>query len=350
VTEQTSSSLARYLFAACAILIAYASLHPLSGWTAAGVDPFAFLSAPKPRYVVPFDVLANIVGYGPFGFLAVLALFPRLRGARAVAAAAGASILLSFVLEALQSFLPTRTPSNIDFAANAAGGIAGAVVGAWLAEFLLVRGGLKEGRYSLFAHGRRVDVGLVLLGLWLFTQLDPQTLLFGGGDLRPLLEAALTELHPAEVFIRAEALVVGANTLAVGLLLSLLALRHVRALVVIVTGCALVLHATAYGLFFGSEDAMNWLTPGAWLGLGAGLVAALACAGLPSAARLALCALAIMTATVAVNIAPPNPYFADVLASWRQGYFAHFIGLARLISASWPFMALAYVVSLAAVR
>jgi VanZ family protein len=347
VANEQPSPLARYLFAACTLLIAYASLHPLSGWKAAGVDPFAFLLAPKPRFVVPLEVAANLVGYMPFGLLAVLALYPYRTKARAVVAAAGAAIALSFVLETLQSYLPSRTPSNLDFAANSAGGVLGALLGASLTEFVMVRAGLKELRYVLFRRGRHIDAGLVLLGLWLFMQLDPQTLLFGGGDLRPLLQDLPGELHEAEVFIRAEALVAGANTIAVGLLISLLAAEHVRSIAVCTILLALGVHALAYGLFFGVEDALNWVTPGAWLGLGSGLVIALASAALPGGARRAFCAIAIMAAALIVNIAPANPYLADVLSTWQQGYFAHFVGLTRLISALWPFFALAYVVSLA---
>jgi VanZ family protein len=347
-----ASPLARYLLLAYSVLVIYATLHPLRGWSAAGVDAFAFLTAPLPRYILRFDVLANIVGYAPLGFLAVLAVHPRLRGRCAVVAASLAAVLLSFSLEALQSYLPSRTPSNLDFAANAAGAVAGALIAARLADFLLMGGGVKGARYRVFRTGRGIDLGLVVLALWMFTQLDPHSLLFGAGDLRPLLQADTTGLHPAEVFIGAEALVAGANAIAIGLLIALLALPgpHTRPLIVAALACALALHACAYAVLFGSAEAFNWLTPGAYLGTAAGLVIVLAAVALPRPAQLALCALAIMAAAVVVNIAPPNPYLADSLATWRQGYFFHFAGLTRLISAAWPFIGLAYVVTLAACR
>ncbi len=347
-----ASPLARYLLLAYALLVAYASLHPLSGWSARGVDPFAFMFAPLPRYVLRFDVFANIFGYAPLGFVAVLALYPHWRGGRAAAAASALAVALSFVLEALQSYLPIRTPSNLDFAANAAGGIAGALLAVRLTDFLLVRGGLQAARYRLFRPGGRVDLGLVLLGLWMFTQLDPQTLLFGGGDLRPLFQDAASELHPAEVFIRAEALVVGANAIAIGLLVALLASpsQRTRALFLALIAAALAIHAFAYAVFFGRQEAFNWLTPGAYLGLAAGVLVVLGVVTLPRPAQLAMCALAIMAAAVIVNVAPENPYLADSLTTWRQGYYAHFIGLTRFISSAWPFLALVYIVSLASSR
>jgi quinol-cytochrome oxidoreductase complex cytochrome b subunit len=66
--------------------------------------------------------------------------------------------------------------------------------------------------------------------------------------------------------------------------------------------------------------------------------------------RLALCGFAIMAATVIVNIAPANPYLADSLATWQQGQFLNFNGLTRVLSAAWPFVALAYILALSAGR
>ena len=75
------------------LLVAYASLYPLSGWRDVGLSPFAYLSAPWPRYVTVFDIVVNVVGYLPFGFLAVMALHPQVRAVGAVAAAiAGATL------------------------------------------------------------------------------------------------------------------------------------------------------------------------------------------------------------------------------------------------------------------
>jgi hypothetical protein len=245
-----------------------------------------------------------------------------------------------------------RTPSNLDLATNIIGAAAGALIAARVAPLLLFQGGLKAERYRLFRAGKGADAGLVLLALWLFTQLDPQSLLFGAGDLRPFFEQTTIGLHEAQVFIRAEALVAGSNALAVGLLVGLLAAPagRTRSVIALVVGLALAVHAAAYALFFGSEDAFNWLTPGAYLGAGAGFLIVLGAVSLPRPVQLALCAIAIMVGAVVVNIAPPNPYLVESLSNWQQGYFFHLVGLARLASAAWPFLALAYVVSLATER
>jgi hypothetical protein len=54
-----------------------------------------------------------------------------------------------------------------------------------------------------------------------------------------------------------------------------------------------------------------------------------------------------MGATVLVNLAPENPYFASALAQWPQGYYLNFNGVTRLVSLAWPFAALFYLMLLA---
>jgi len=58
----------------------------------------------------------------------------------------------------------------------------------------------------------------------------------------------------------------------------------------------------------------------------------------------------LMAATVLVNLAPPNPYLAATLKVWQQGHFLNFNGLTRLVSSAWPYVALAYLIFLAARR
>jgi ABC-type maltose transport system permease subunit len=57
-----------------------------------------------------------------------------------------------------------------------------------------------------------------------------------------------------------------------------------------------------------------------------------------------------MAATVLVNLAPPNPYAAATLKVWGQGHFLNFNGLAQFVAALWPFVALLYLIHLAARR
>jgi VanZ family protein len=346
------SSLARFYLVAYVLLVVYATLYPLSGWRDAGGSPFAFLVAPWPRYVTAFDLAANFFGYLPYGLLCVLALRPRLQPAAALLLAVASAAALSLALEGAQSFLPARIPSNLDVIANVAGAACGGLAGAWLAPGLLGGGPLQQLRAEAVAAGTAADLGLTLLGLWLFAQLNPATLLFGTGDLRDLFAGAVGERHTAEVFVSIEALTTAANLAAVALLASA-GVREgapVRRLVAALIAVALAVKTLAFAILMQAEHVFAWLTPGALLGLVAGAAVALAAMQLPRTARLALAAALLMAATVLVNLSPPNPYFAATLKVWEQGHFLNFNGLTRLVSAAWPFAALVYLVYLASAR
>src|SRR3990172_7418838 len=301
------SPLARYLLAAYAMLIIYASLHPFTGWGDNGV---------------------------------------------AVVAAGLAAAALSVSLELLQNYLPARFASNLDAALNTAGGLLGGIFGAALAGKLLHDAGLHALRYRVFRPGRRIDLGLVLIGLWLVSQLNPGTLLFGCGDLRELLQGPTGELHTPDVFIRVEAGVAGANTVAVGLLAAALVERNqpVRLLVIVLLAGAFVVRTFAFGLLFSAQDMLAWVTPGAMFGVAAGTLFTIIASALPRAGRLVLSAVALMAATALVNVAPGNPYLIASLAVWKQGHFLNFNGLTRIVSAVWPFCALLVLMLLAGDR
>src|SRR4051812_27945676 len=124
---------------AYAALVVYASLYPFTGWHDQGIAPFAFLASPLPKYWTGFDVAANLIGYAPLGVLLALSFLRRgnLRFAPtnnwvAIGVATVVAALLSLTMEALQTYLPNRVPSNVDLALNIAGALLGAIVAAGL--------------------------------------------------------------------------------------------------------------------------------------------------------------------------------------------------------------------------
>ena len=350
--EPRSSRLARYLLAVYVLLVVYGSLYPFSGWRAQGLSPFEFLGAPLPRFLTGFDLAVNVVAYLPLGFLAMLAVAPRIRAGAACALAVALGAGVSLALEALQTYLPDRIPSNVDFASNVAGSLLGALGGVAAWQRIVAGGGLHAARDRLFRAGAVTDIGLVLVALWLFTQLNPETLLFGNGDLRGFLDTAAAELYAPETFARIETAIAAANVIAITLFVAMLANagRRARLLALVVVVAAALARAGAYSILFAPGEALAWLTPGAATGLSAGLAAGLILAGLPRRWAVALCGLALMIATAAVNLAPENPYLAHSLAVWPQGHFLNFNGLTRLVSALWPFAALAYLLGGASAR
>src|SRR6267142_9105 len=294
MAHEQPSTLARYLFVAYVLLVVYASLHPFSGWRDRGLPPFAFVAAPFTRPMPVFDVVVNVIGYVPLGFLAALA------------AVAG-----------------TRA--------------------------LRLEEGLLRLRERFMLPGRRIDLGLVLIGLWLLSQLNPETLLFGTGDLRELFRAPSGKLYPAEVFVRVEAGVACGNVFAAGLLFFCLCSpgQPVRVLAVALVAAALAVRCFAFGLLIGSQAVLDWVTPGALYGTASGIALLLVAAGFPRTVQMALAGLALLAATAIVNLSPANPYLTATLSLWQQGHYLNLNGVTRVVSAACPFAAMFYLVLLA---
>ena len=74
MSSSSPTSLPRNLALAYALLIAYACLHPLTGWRDSGLPLLDYLSAPWPKYFVAADFVFNVLGYLPLGFLASTAM------------------------------------------------------------------------------------------------------------------------------------------------------------------------------------------------------------------------------------------------------------------------------------
>jgi hypothetical protein len=220
-----------------------------------------------------------------------------------------------------------------------------------LAPFI-ADGPLQRRRMQAFLPGAEVDFGLVLVGLWLFIQLNPAALLFGTGDLRDFLAPIEGRARRPEFFVSIETFTTAANLTALGLLLSVLVAPGwpARAMFGGLVIAALAVKTAAFAILMRAENVFAWLTHGAQLGLAIGIAAVLAAATAPRTVRLALAAVLLMAATVLVNLTPPNPYLADSLKVWQQGHFLNFNGLTRVVSALWPFVALGYLMFLAARR
>lgn len=337
------SRLPLYLALAYTVLVVYASLYPFANWRDHGVSPFAFLYAAWPRYWTVFDLVVNIFAYVPLGFLLTLTL-RRLPGGRWSAAIVALVLgsLLSFCMESLQTYLPSRVASNIDLACNTGGTAVGAALAFWRGKRIFLQ--IGELQQNLLAPIPHVEIGVVLLGTWLLTQLSPETLLFGTGDLRHVLELTPAVPYAAQSFFVLETGVIACNTIVIGLFArTLLADQAYPHLVLVVFfALALATRTLAAAVLVAPQDALGWLTPGAELGLLIGGLLLSLTLLLPAQMRIALAGAALMAGTALVNLTPGNPYAEAALAAWRQGNFLNFNGLTRWVSSFWPFVALPY--------
>jgi VanZ family protein len=359
-----------------ALLVAYASLYPFSGWRNQGLWFGAFLNAGLPRYWTGFDVWANFLGYAPLGFFLVLA---QLRGTRSperwtrlklhpVATASLMGIMLSFWFESLQLYLPSRVPSNLDFALNGAGTLLGAGVAwhcerrAWLARW-------TRFRQTWFDPDARA--GLLLLALWPLALLFPEATPFGLGQVWQRLLGAvqdhldeldnldllygLFERHgwldwlnsasPSAMLSSTAQMVCAAQGLLLPVLLAYSVMHQVRqrllaAVVIFALGSAVLGLSSA--LSYGPAHTLVWLNTPVILGL---LLAALLSAVLCGVTRRMAVTLGILSIGIGLtllNQASVDSYLAHNLQTWEQGRFIRFSGLAQWLGWCWPYAALAY--------
>lgn len=346
--DSSLTLLPRYLAAAYTLLVVYASLHPFSGWRDNGVLPFVYLTAAWPRYWTVFDIVVNVLAYLPLGFLWTSALRPWRGSLVAVVLTLLLGGALSLSLETIQNWLPSRVASNLDLATNLVGVLLGALAGRRWGAALLDGGRLHAVVHRLIGDDSVAHSGLLLLAIWLLTQLNPEILLFGNGDLRGLLgggRPAQAASYTVDYFPWIEAGVAAGNTLSVGLICSCLLQMRQRVLTLGVIGLAVLMKSFSLTVLAATASA-DWATTGSLAGLAAGLLLWFLASDLPHVWRRVFAALALMLTTIFVNLAPDNPYLAASLQVWRQGHFLNFNGLTRLASSLWPFLALPWLMLL----
>ena len=356
-------SVALPLALALVCLIVYASLYPFADWRDQGISPLTYLTAPRPQYLVGFDVAVNVAGYAPLGFLLTLAFMRSGRTAWALTSALSAAVLvaaaLSLCMETLQSYLPSRIPSNVDLALNTFGALLGAITASAL-EKLGVVGGWSRFRARWFAPDARGALALLLL--WPVALLFPAPVPMGLGQMFERLETALADALADTPFIdwlplrdiELQPLVPGIELVCVALgalipcLLGYGVIRTARqralfSLVMLAVGVGA--SALSAVLSYGPEHAWAWLDAPVRAGLGLAAVVALLLLPLPRRAAAAFALLALAAHLSLLNQAPASAYFAQTLQTWEQGRFVRFHGVMQWLGWLWPYAALLYLLA-----
>ena len=338
----------------CVALIVYASLYPFEHWRDQGIAPWSFLWAPWPKYWTAFDVVANVLGYAPLGFFLCLSGLRLGWTRRDIGGALGGAAFLSLLMEGLQSYLPARVPSQVDFCLNVLGTGLGAV-----AAGALERWGMLH-RWSQFRTRwfvRDAHQALVLMALWPVALLFPVAVPFGLGQIWERLEDALTSAFdgtPFEAWIpmrafELEPLLPGAELLCVMLgwlipcllgfgVIRELGQRLVYALwVVAVSVCMSALSAA---LTYGPQHAWTWLDTPVVLGVLGGCAVALALSTRSARACWSALLLAVLVQQSLLNQSQESAYFAQTLQTWEQGRFIRFHGLVQWLGWLWPYAVL----------
>ncbi|MDE2606627.1 MAG: VanZ family protein [Burkholderiales bacterium] len=354
------------LAGAYVVLIVYASLYPFTGWRDQELAFWEFLFAPWPKYWTAFDLVANVAGYVPLGFLLALGFlrrgevrhFAQRPKLAAVGVAVLAGALLSFAMEATQNYLPSRVASNVDFGLNVAGTLAGAVVASGLEAVGAIAhwSRFRERWFIPQARG-----ALVLLALWPFALLFPAAVPLGLGQVMERLENGIAEWLQDTPFlewlpmreVELQPLVPAAELLCVALgvtipcLLGYTILRTTgrrAAFALAAVGVGAAVTALSAALSWGPAHAWSWLSLPVRMGFLFGMLLALVTLPVPRRGCAALLLLALVVHLALLNQAPASAYFTDTLQAWEQGRFIRFNGLAQWLGWLWPYAVLVYVV------
>ena len=353
-----------------AALIVYASLYPFAGWRVPGVGPLDFLIV-WPRRWTSFDLVSNLFGYLPLGFLFFVALVRsgRLAGASAWTALA-AGTLLSLAMETLQNYLPHRVSSNVDLILNALGTAFGVFIGLLLNG----RGGIERWqkvRDRWFVA--RSAGGLALFLLWPIGLLFPTAVPFGLGHVlgrvQPLLaellqdtpvegwtagwaDAATAQAERVAMSPASELSIIVLGLLAPCLVAFTIAVPGWRRSALVVGAAILGVAATTLStaLSFGPQHALAWTTAQAIQGVLVGVAAAGLLSLVPGRVAAGFGLITLTALVMLVAQAPADPYFAQSLHAWEQGRFIRFHGAAQWVGWAWPYAALCYLLARVAAR
>jgi VanZ family protein len=355
-TPRRSAGLAILTLAVVAAIV-WSTLYPFSGWrpwSSLRAIGFGFVFEPWPRYWTRFDVALNIAMYVPLGILLPLLIDGRrppswLAAGLALVAASG----LSLVLEWLQTLLPGRVPSRLDWAANTAGAFAGIVLAIAFERFLAHR----WQRWRATHHHRLpfdegAGTGLVLLLAWLLAQAAPQVFVFGTGRLGDAafvalgIEPAAVDAWrlPESVARLAEGVGVFLTVLAIGGLVRTIIRPGARwfAITVATIACAAAVRAAGAYWLPDPQAPFGWLSAAPQGGLLVSLPALLACGWLDRRQATAVGLVALVLATVLHNLTPASDYQRTMIAAADHREWANLTALITAIGFAWPYAAIAF--------
>ena len=343
------SLLPTFLAGLYGLAIFYASLQPFEPWLERASGSAFFLFGPWPPRWVRYDLVSNLVAYLPFGFFVASAQRHRSpAGTLSVAIVAGA--LLSFAMETLQMFLPTRDASVADLLANATGAALGGTLALMLSRSPRTKARIASLRDRWFLPGIVGDLGIALLVIWLVVQVNPGIPLFA-----TMFDAASGPGGPGYAPDLAATVVEGAHTafqlLGVGLFLALLLRerRYVAGAALLLIGAAALVKGIAAAVLLRPAAWENWLSPPVSLGVAAGSLLLSMAIWLPRPAQVTLAAVALLSSLLATLLLP-DLVFARAPVGLFNGPYGHllnFNGLTHTVLLLWPAVACALLFALA---
>ena len=342
--------LAAYFAVLYALLIVVVSLYPFSGWRMSADTPGAFLFYSFPEYFTAFDLVINVAAYVPLGL--ALAAVGRAHGGvlSGLLLATVVGTLLSLSMEFTQQFLPTRVASNLDLLCNASGAVCGGCL-VFVVRRLAWWWQWRKWRVVWIQGGALADFGMVLLGMWLCTQLDPAVPLFGvvmyPDDLPQPFDSPLAN---PELFLRglegggAYLHLLGVAWLAGSLMRRARYGLHAALLCVVTAFSVKLLFA---GLMLKSVFFFEWANANVAIGWLAGILTVVLLRNLRRIWQTLGAIVALAGGLLASELWPLQAGAGKLDSfKWGFGQLANFKGLVHIVSAVWPYLAIGYLLAL----
>lgn len=370
------------------------SLYPFTGWKASADLPWAFLLKPLPKYRTAFDFWTNLLAYVPLGWMTMHLFAPQaairpitgtLSRGRMLGGLLATAVIctgLSFLMEALQTYLPHRRAQWLDLLANGLGACLGIALCLLHRRRYKTRGApaadLTPLIHTQLPANQLWFPGLLII-LWCLAQAAPMSLWPALGNLlpstwsiRPFAWASGTDqvfgLSAAERILT-EALVVLAAL--IGWSFTLLQIKHLLAphwsplraigwpsvlVFGMVSACLLrvlwmrLLVPTSHDPAGLAQAIEVWLTAGVQTGLVVTALVGAAMAGLSTRGQTIL-VLILLLLLVSVSSGQPGSGYDNVLAqTWSQGRWFNLRGLASWSAALWPVATMIWLVTLVPIR
>lgn len=364
--SERRSPLVEIGLALCVCAIIYTTLQPWAGWRLPSHSIFRYLGNPWPKFWTWFDVTSNLIAYLPIGLLVAIRLRPYAKGYLVLLAAALAGFLLSFVLESLQNFVPTRVPSRLDLLINTVGALLGAAVALTFMQRPHDHRELLWHRPAIF--GNESLPFLMLIGFWLAAQFSPQRMLYETGTfVSPVIQTLSNHVDrafdpslPSVQFaagllnflqrlqvgdgyaVLVETASVSVWVACIGLLLiDSLASQRTRVLAVVgVLLLGFVIRSAALAARTGSLEFGLWLSAGAQAGLLLGPIVLLLMAGSRRRNRLMLALALVVIGLILSNVMPDNIYRQQMLTTGAApGALRGLMNILGTVATVWPLLA-----------
>ncbi|MGR6034889.1 MAG: VanZ family protein [Candidatus Nitrosoglobus sp.] len=315
----------------------YGTLYPWQGWRVPSEieQRLAFEYGWKPSYS---DIFTNVIVYIPLGFLLAHIVISRSSITKLFVALLGGT-LLSFLLESLQIYLPTRVPSLLDLMFNAMG----AFVGGGIFIAFCPQGGIYTRllliRQAHVRSGALASASLFLLGVWAISQTIPwmPSLDISGlrQELKPLWYV-LTQRTSLEIN---QTIVYALEIAALGLIGALTLKPNKSAFwwfaafvsVVFILQIPIVGHP---------------LTAEAIVGTGIGILCFILLCKLPPRAAI-LGGITALLGAIVIDELPPGAAVIPTDFNWvpfRGHLDSHLMGITDTLIRAWPFLALSLLV------